>query len=89
MGRSIRILHVLHAFSAGGLENGLVNIINYLVILWALTIVPASYVSAVRGSSIVLGAYYGWRVRGEPFGSARVAAVGLIAAGIVSLAAGG
>jgi sugar transferase (PEP-CTERM/EpsH1 system associated) len=26
--RSIRILHVLHAFSAGGLENGIVNIIN-------------------------------------------------------------
>src|SRR5262245_33474267 len=26
--RSIRVLHVLHAFSAGGLENGVVNIIN-------------------------------------------------------------
>jgi sugar transferase (PEP-CTERM/EpsH1 system associated) len=26
--RPIRILHVLHAFSAGGLENGIVNIIN-------------------------------------------------------------
>jgi sugar transferase (PEP-CTERM/EpsH1 system associated) len=26
--RTIRILHVLHAFSAGGLENGIVNIIN-------------------------------------------------------------
>jgi len=28
MPRPIRILHVLHAFSAGGLENGIVNIIN-------------------------------------------------------------
>jgi sugar transferase (PEP-CTERM/EpsH1 system associated) len=28
MGRTIRILHVLHSFSAGGLENGVVNIIN-------------------------------------------------------------
>jgi sugar transferase (PEP-CTERM/EpsH1 system associated) len=28
MFRTIRILHVLHAFSAGGLENGVVNIIN-------------------------------------------------------------
>jgi sugar transferase (PEP-CTERM/EpsH1 system associated) len=28
MGRTIRILHVLHTFSAGGLENGIVNIIN-------------------------------------------------------------
>src|SRR5437763_7616120 len=28
MPRTIRILHVLHAFSAGGLENGIVNIIN-------------------------------------------------------------
>jgi sugar transferase (PEP-CTERM/EpsH1 system associated) len=28
MPRSIRILHVLHAFSHGGLENGIVNIIN-------------------------------------------------------------
>ncbi len=28
MARPLRILHVLHAFSAGGLENGIVNIIN-------------------------------------------------------------
>ena len=28
MPRMIRILHVLHSFSAGGLENGIVNIIN-------------------------------------------------------------
>jgi len=28
MARRLRILHVLHAFSAGGLENGIVNIIN-------------------------------------------------------------
>jgi sugar transferase (PEP-CTERM/EpsH1 system associated) len=28
MPRTLRILHVLHAFSAGGLENGIVNIIN-------------------------------------------------------------
>jgi sugar transferase (PEP-CTERM/EpsH1 system associated) len=28
MAQSIRVLHVLHSFSAGGLENGLVNIIN-------------------------------------------------------------
>jgi len=28
MSRTIRILHVLHAFSPGGLENGVVNIIN-------------------------------------------------------------
>ena len=28
MARPIRIMHVLHAFSAGGLENGIVNIIN-------------------------------------------------------------
>lgn len=68
---------------------GVVNIVNYLVILWALTILPASYVSAVRGSSIIMGAYYGWRVRGEPLGSARIAAVFLIVAGIVSLAVGG
>lgn len=26
--KSIKVLHILHAFSAGGLENGLVNIIN-------------------------------------------------------------
>jgi sugar transferase (PEP-CTERM/EpsH1 system associated) len=28
MARPIRILHVLHSFSAGGMENGIVNIIN-------------------------------------------------------------
>jgi sugar transferase (PEP-CTERM/EpsH1 system associated) len=28
MPQTIRILHVLHAFSAGGLENGIVNIVN-------------------------------------------------------------
>ncbi|MCA1552933.1 MAG: DMT family transporter [Chloroflexi bacterium] len=68
---------------------GIVNLSNYLLILWALTLLPASYVSAVRGSSIVMGAFYGWRLRGERLGANRVIAVVLIALGITSLAIGG
>ncbi len=68
---------------------GFVNIANYLVVLWALTVAPASYVSAVRGTSIVIGAIYGWRLRGEQLGANRGIAVVLIALGIVSLAVGG
>src|SRR5204862_5753305 len=36
-------------------STGIVNVGNYLIVLWALTVLPASYVSAVRGSSIILG----------------------------------
>ena len=73
----------------GIVGTGIVNIVNYLIVLWALTTVPASYVSAVRGSSIVIGAFYGWRLRGERLGANRLLAVLLIAAGILSLALGG
>ncbi|MBI1801435.1 MAG: EamA family transporter [Chloroflexi bacterium] len=68
---------------------GTVSILNYLVVLWALTIMPASYVSAVRSTSIVIGAFYGWRLRHERLGSARLVAVSLITLGIISLAVGG
>ncbi len=68
---------------------GVVNISNYLLILWALTILPTSYVSAVRGTSIVMGAFYGWRLRHEHLGANRLIAVVLIVCGIVSLAVGG
>lgn len=73
----------------GIIGTGIINIVNYLIILWALTFVPTSYVSAVRGTSIVIGAFYGWRIRHEHLGSARLLAIVLIFAGIVSLAVGG
>ncbi len=68
---------------------GTVSILNYLIVLWALSLLPTSYVSAVRGSSIVMGAFYGWRIRHEHLGSARVLAVLFIVLGIASLALGG
>ena len=68
---------------------GVVSIASYMIVLWAMTIAPISYVSAVRGASIVIGAFYGWRLRRERFGSARIAAVILFTAGIASLALGG
>jgi drug/metabolite transporter (DMT)-like permease len=42
-------------------------------------------VSAVRETSVVLAAYLGTRVLGEPFGRRRVATAAVVAAGVVLL----
>jgi drug/metabolite transporter (DMT)-like permease len=70
-------------------STGIINVVNYMVVLWALTLAPTSYVSAIRGASIVMSSFYGWRMRQEQLGYSRALGAGLIVLGIASLAIGG
>jgi len=70
-------------------STGVINVVNYMVVLWALTLAPTSYVSALRGTSIVMSSFYGWRVQKERLGYSRVLGALLIVLGIISLALGG
>ncbi|MFN8499912.1 MAG: DMT family transporter [Anaerolineae bacterium] len=62
---------------------------TYFMVLWALSMAPASYVGAVRGVSVLLGAVWGWRFLGERLGATRVIGACLMFAGLVALALGG
>ncbi len=62
---------------------------TYFLVLWALAMAPASYVGAVRGVSVLLGALWGWRFLGEKLGPTRIVGACLMFAGLVTLALGG
>ncbi len=61
----------------------------YFLVLGALSIASASYVSAVRGVSILLGAVWGRRFLGERFGALRLLGAALMVAGLVIVAVAG
>ena len=72
----------------GIVGTGIVSIASYMIVLWALTVAPVAYVSAMRGTGVVISAFYGWRLRREHLGAPRVLGALLFALGVVSLAAG-
>jgi drug/metabolite transporter (DMT)-like permease len=59
---------------------------SYLAALTGLSMTAASYVGAVRASSVVMGALLGWLVLQEQLGALRVFAAGLMVAGLVVIA---
>jgi drug/metabolite transporter (DMT)-like permease len=61
----------------------------YALVLAALRLSPVSYVSPVRELSVVVGAWIGVRVLGEPGGRLRIVAALLVALGIMIIALGG
>ncbi len=73
----------------GIIGTGIVSITSYMIVLWALTLAPVSYVSAIRGTGVIIGAFYGWRLRHERLGAPRALGAALFALGVASLALGG
>lgn len=61
----------------------------YFLVIMALSMAPASYVGAVRGTSILFGTAWAWRFLGERFSGVRVLGAGLMVAGLIILALGG
>ena len=51
---------------------GLAAVLAYAFVLAAVRRAPVGYVTALRESSVVLGAFAGWRILHEPPGAARV-----------------
>jgi drug/metabolite transporter (DMT)-like permease len=67
----------------------LLGSLAYVLILAALQISPVSYVGPAREVSVVVGAWLGVRIMGEPGGALRIWASVLIASGVLLIAGAG
>ncbi len=66
-----------------GVAGGLVAHGGYGIAIWALSQGPMAHVAALRETSVLFGALMGALLLGESFGRRRVAAAGVIVAGLV------
>jgi drug/metabolite transporter (DMT)-like permease len=67
---------------------GVLSVVAYGVVIWALTRAPMAQVSALRETSVIMAALIGTRLLRERFGTRRVVAASLVAAGVVLLQIG-
>jgi len=65
---------------------GILNPLTYLLVLYAVTISPVGYASAIRESSIILGSIAGWLILRERFGLTRTIAAIVVFTGILLIA---
>lgn len=66
-----------------GVAGGMVAHGGYGIAIWALSQGPMAHVAALRETSVLFGALMGALLLGESFGRRRVAAAGVIVAGLV------
>jgi drug/metabolite transporter (DMT)-like permease len=64
---------------------GLMSLVAYGMVIWAMSIAPLAYVSALRETSVLLAAAIGTLLLGEPFGRRRILAAGLVVIGVAIL----
>jgi len=62
---------------------GLLQLLAYGLVIWAMSIAPMASVSALRETSVIFAALIGAYLLKEPFGGKRIGAAVLVAAGIV------
>jgi drug/metabolite transporter (DMT)-like permease len=67
---------------------GVLSVGAYGLVIWAMTRAPMAQVSALRETSVIMAALIGTRLLREPFGTRRVVAASLVAAGAVLLQVG-
>ncbi len=76
------LLRQLRPVAARGLFGGLLSVSAYGLVLWAQTQAELAPIAALRESSIIVGAVIGTLFFKERFGGPRIAAAGLMVAGI-------
>jgi len=64
---------------------GLMSLVAYGMVIWAMSIAPLAYVSALRETSVLLAAVIGTLLMGEPFGRRRILAACLVVIGVAVL----
>jgi drug/metabolite transporter (DMT)-like permease len=64
---------------------GVLSMIAYALVIWAMSLSPMAAVSALRETSVIVAALIGTRLLHEPFGARRVVAATLVAVGVVLL----
>ncbi|GAU68654.1 hypothetical protein SSP35_08_01480 [Streptomyces sp. NBRC 110611] len=77
-----QLLTQLRPFAVRGLSGGVLSVLAYGLVLWAQTRAPLAPIAALRESSIIVGAAIGALFFKERFGAPRIAAAGLMVAGI-------
>ncbi|MFF5921806.1 EamA family transporter [Streptomyces flavochromogenes] len=80
--RRAALLPQLRPYAGRGLLGAVLSVAAYSLVLWAQTKAPLAPVAALRESSIIVGAAIGALFFKERFGGPRVAAAGLMVAGI-------
>jgi drug/metabolite transporter (DMT)-like permease len=78
----------LRAHWRRGLAGGVLMLLAYTIVVYALTIAPMAQIAALRESSVVFAAVLGVLVLREPFGRRRVVASVILATGVALLALG-
>ncbi|WP_328944246.1 DMT family transporter [Streptomyces sp. NBC_00250] len=80
--RRAALLPQLRPYAGRGLLGAALSVAAYSLVLWAQTKAPLAPIAALRESSIIVGAAIGAVFFKERFGGPRVAAAGLMVAGI-------
>ncbi|MCG8690473.1 MAG: EamA family transporter [Minwuiales bacterium] len=83
--RGTVFLTALRANWRPGFAGCLMSIAAYWLVIWALTLGPMGPVAALRETSVLFAALLGSVLLKEGFGPRRIAAAGLVAAGVVLL----
>lgn len=75
LSRSWRVVLLGGAFSAGA----------WIIVLWAMTVIPISHVAALRETSVIFAVALGARMLREPFGLQRIVAALIVVLGLALL----
>lgn len=83
-----RFLGTVQAGWKSATAGGMLAMVAYGLVIWAMSLTPMTYVSALRETSVIVAALIGVHLLKEPMGGTRVAAAALVAAGIILLQVG-
>ena len=83
--RRDELFSALKANFKSGVIGGALSFPAYALVIWAMSLSPLSYVSALRETSVILAVLIGTRLLGEPFGARRIIAATAVAAGVILL----
>ncbi len=84
-----RFLETVRAGWQSAVLGGLLAVVAYGLVIWAMSLTPMTYVSALRETSVIVAALIGVHLLKEPMGGKRVAAAALVATGVILLQTGG
>ena len=79
------LVATFRAHALTGTLGGAFSIGAYGLVIWAMSLTPMTYVSALRETSVILAAMIGTQLLREPFGMRRISAAVFVAAGVVLL----
>jgi drug/metabolite transporter (DMT)-like permease len=86
--RGARLAPFLTREAVRGLAGGVLAVLGYGIVMWAMSRGAMANVAALRETSVVFAALIGSRLLGEGFGGRRLAAAMCVAAGVILLQAG-